>query len=151
MSSPETTSSDALSQSLERIEKGDLPRTPFELLHHQKASDIIAVAAAEALQSSNQLYGAIGESSVPMNAARVHWILTKGRGFLDKESEAAESIDWKMIAASVRRQINDCRKQVLYHPLPFLVKELPEVIKSLTNSWHPMTLAEMKIFEERTR
>ena len=79
-------------------------------------------------------------------------ILRHGRGFNGRDPEEAEKLISPQFAQAVGELLMPCLRGLpAEHPLRTLLTQIPAIVDALMEGNHPMTLAEIQLFEERTR
>lgn len=79
-------------------------------------------------------------------------ILRQGRGFNGRDPEEAGGLISPQFAQAVGELLMPCLRGVpLEHPIRTLLTQIPDIVDALIERGHPMTLAEIQLFEERTR
>ena len=79
-------------------------------------------------------------------------ILRHGRGFNGRDPEEAGGLISLQFAQAVGELLMPCLRGLpAEHPLRTLLTQIPDIVDALIEGGHPMTLAEIQLFEERTR
>lgn len=141
---------DVMSEVLWRIQKGDAPETVFELLNHSKTPEIVTRATVKTSEWQTLQSAFLWKAS--MSPISLIDILRHGRGFNGRDPEEAEGVISEGFAQAVWEILVPCLKELPpEHPLRTLLIQIPAIVDALIEGSHPMTLAEMQLFEERTR